>query len=133
MDESTTYTYSAISPPPMRGFLIRAIMENDDDLSSLRTKQIPIVGVVVRTTNSGEFCYPELFPVIHEPCWADAPDGGLRIFDPEDEDTFWAFSTVWCWWPEAEDQRRLQEVHDFVTAEGHRAIKRKKNRDPNVP
>jgi hypothetical protein len=129
MDESNSYTYSAISAPPMRGFLIRAMMENDDDRSSLRTKQIPIVGVVVRTTRSGDLCYPEIFPVIHEPCWADAPDGGLRVFDPEDEDTFLAFSTVWCWWPVAEDDERLHSVHDFVIAEGHRAIERKQRRD----
>lgn len=127
MDESKAY--SAISSPPMRGFLIRAILEDAEDPSEIRTKQIPIVGVVVRTNHAGDLHFPEILPVIHEPCWADAPDGGLRIFDPEDEDTFLAFSTIWCWWPIEEDSERLREVHDFVVEEGRKAIARKERRD----
>ena len=127
MDESATY--SAISKPPMRGFLIRAQLENGEDPTSMRTKQIPIVGCVVRSNHSDGLHYPDILPVVHEPAWNNAPDGGLRIFDPDDEDTFLAFATVWCWWPPEEDANRLQEVHDHVVLEGNNAIARQKRRD----
>ncbi len=112
----------------MRGFLIRAVLEDASDETSIRSKQIPVVGIVVRTNCIGTSCYPDILPVIHEPNWADEPGGGLRIFDPKDEDTFLAFATVWCWWSPDEDQIRLHEIHEHVVCGGKNALVRQKRR-----
>ena len=130
--------FSSISPPPMRGFVVRPFQNGEwvDDLPVFSTKRIPIVGVVVRSAYEeldGElFDSAEIIPVIHDPCYADALNGGMMIFDPRDSDDP-AFSVVWCYWPESEDEERLSKIHRHVENEARVGFNRKKRQAQQRP
>ena len=145
--------FSGISAPPMRGYLVRAVPLEDEGQVVVLTRRIPIVGVVIRQhgplavgapppyhhvphseparRHVGAVCAePESLPVIHEPSWAGDPTGGLKIFDPQSPTAppELAFSVVWCWWSDHDDDARLEEVHEFVRRQGESALKHRERR-----
>jgi hypothetical protein len=122
-------TFSAVSPPPLRGFVIRPFHDGgwDDDLPTFRAQRFPVFGVVVRATTAESVTTSEIIPVIHDPAYASANDGGLVAYNPDDYDDL-AFSVVWCEWPPEEDEARLPEIESFVCQEAQAALRRQKRR-----
>lgn len=149
--------FSSISAPPMRGYVIRAVTLEDEGQTVVLTRRIPIVGVVMKQAGGAGASFgpsyhhhphhepahrhrtsigaePEILPVIHEPCWSGSPTGGLRIFDPHATASApeLAFSVVWCWWSEHDDDARLEEVHEYVKRQGESALKHRERRGEAV-
>ncbi len=106
-------THSAVSPPPMRGFVVH--------WWGSCTRPLNIVGVVVKTVSrqDGEARWEEtlILPVVFDIDFVVEPNGGLCVVDPTEG--YWSdcdYTVLWCWWPEAEDDERFEAARQAFLA-----------------
>jgi hypothetical protein len=102
-------SFSAVSPPPMRGYIVHWWGQC--------ARPLEIVGVVVKTITrrscGDSWEETTILPVVYDIDFVDEPSGGLCVVDPTEG--YWSdcvYKVLWCYWPEAEDQARIHATLD---------------------
>lgn len=106
-------SFSAMSPPPMRGYVIH--------WCGPITRHLHILGVVVKTItwrhNDTSWDEALVLPVVFDTDFLSHAGGGLCVVDPTDGD--WKesdHSVLWCWWPESEDDQHIEAAREAFLA-----------------
>jgi hypothetical protein len=127
-------TYSALAPPPYRGFIINGFtrMINKTDYC-VDVERYPILGVV--TCSGGDEDEDALLLLVYLDDRHTLGDfdhsGGLHVFYPGYQNHV-GFMVVWCTWPPVEDETRLRSIEDEVKAAGEILLDTWSKGDPEV-